>query len=793
MFLGNWNNMVRTDTIGGNMRVKTLLILILIGLTLSVEAVELSRTGWNLIGICQDINKSEINMTGIEEIQAQDGRSIYTGANAQYSNLNQLEAGYGYWIKGSSGVSFSSGDRAKVLKKPLLRDGWNLMASCENIARADINLTGITEIQSQDGESIYTGNISQYSNLETLFNGYGYWVKGSAGTEFISKRALMVPKKFNYRAINNRGNSVEESYKGYRVRIYADRRQTADDRANHVGVVVILDGNITIPTLNIQESYRGENIVVAVYAESGELIAVSSVVKVSTDSSIIKLNLATNPSGALDESGNFDDNTDSDDKDRNLVFQGLRVFATPLTFDDYRLEAITDTDFNALSLDNQRIVANKLLALLFYGIPKIELDAMIDSGKFISTIKEMLNRPNSDLHRVEEEISKKNKDYHHERRQKIMARLFNLSLGKEYINRWVAYQLTQTIMFSPAYELATVGDTEISNVYNNLVFYMDDEYSMNFITYLHMISNDNWKRFRSPEDNGREMLEIFLYDYNDSHVPRAATALKNWRLDTIDGELDIGLDQNTVPQSLFGVTVTTGLDFYRELVKSEAFLHGVIKRLVEFYFTDYTETKQDEIVALIKSSRPEQFQDILLQIVFSKEFLYNSTKIKSFEETAYHMAKKMSLHDGRHYFIHMDFATIKMGQGAMKYKLGREATVPLDTLSFAYYYNFVRERIMVKSHHNYSDDWGSGWGLKFTSKENPGTDIEEGYVDYLFLATISRLPTFEERATILELSQALITNNRNIDLYYYRNCIALIAMEYISRLSELYIFKAIEE
>ena len=751
--------------------------------TLFGNATELKREGWNLISVCQEINSTDINMTDIQEIQAQNGDSIYTGDWAEYSTLDRLEAGYGYWVKGKRGVDFDSKESPNELISPLKRDGWNLMASCEDTPRADINMSALQEIQSQDGQTIYTGELAQYSNLESLINGYGYWVKGALGTNFTSKRALSIPIGFDYNVINNSGNTIEVSYEGYEIRFYADYSENANAQANHVGVVVKLDDNITVPTVNIQESYRGHNIVVGVY-RGGELVAVSTLTEVDPNSPITAVNISIN---GLDD----DPNTPPDGDDRDSNYQGLPVFATPLKFEDYQLTAITDADFYALSLENQRVIANKLLSLLFYGVPKMELDAMINSGKFISNLKTKIATPNSDIVETEKIVNSKDYSYWEVYMEQSMARLFHLSLGKEYINRWVAYQLTQTIMFSPAYELGTVHISETSNVYNNLVFYMDDEYSMELITYLHMTSNDNWKRFRSPEDNGREMLEIFLFDFNDSDVPKAAIALKNWKLERKDEELVIGLDQNSIPQDLFGTTVTTGFDFYRELVKSDAFLHGVIQRIVNLYFSNYTESKKNEIVNLIESSKPEQFQDILLQIVFSKEFLYNSTRVKSFEETVFHMAKNISFYDSKNYFVYMRSATDNMHQGAMRYKLGRDTAVPIDTLSFAYYYDFVRKRLMGDYRGDTLNDWDSGWGQAFIDKSNPNTDTLQGFVDYIFLATISRLPSNEERTAIIDYCNT--KGYDDMSIYNDRRDVTIVAMEYLSRLSEVYTFKSIKE
>lgn len=154
-----------------------------------LDATELKRDGWNLISACQNVNRTDINMSGIAEIQHQDGRSIYTGAFAAYSNLEQLEAGYAYWIKADAGSYFESGISRSDLVKPLLRTGWNLMAACEDIPKENINLTDIEEIQNQDGNTLYTGKNAPSSNLEQLTYGYGYWVKGDQNRLFPLKDA----------------------------------------------------------------------------------------------------------------------------------------------------------------------------------------------------------------------------------------------------------------------------------------------------------------------------------------------------------------------------------------------------------------------------------------------------------------------------------------------------------------------------------------------------------------------------------------------------------------------------
>ena len=270
---------------------------ILIMATVSGIAVEseqytiLERNGWNLISICADINKSELNMTGIEEIQSQNGLTIYTGAFAEHSNLNTLYAGYGYWIKGQVGISFTSGESRSNLLKPLTRNGWNLMASCEDIPRAGIEMNGISEIQSQNGDTIYTGQYAAQSNLDTLRRGYGYWVYGNKGTEFRSKRGLSIPSEFIYPTINNSNNRVDGSLGEYTIKVFANYEENVSNQSNHTTLAISINDSNESLALQIQGTYRSHDIVVAVYNTSNELVAVSENIYLDSSVSVTAIRL----------------------------------------------------------------------------------------------------------------------------------------------------------------------------------------------------------------------------------------------------------------------------------------------------------------------------------------------------------------------------------------------------------------------------------------------------------------------------------------------------------------------
>ena len=388
-------------------------------------------------------------------------------------------------------------------------------------------------------------------------------------------------------------------------------------------------------------------------------------------------------------------------------------------------------------------------------------------------------------------------------------------LDSYFFKNWVAYILTQTIMFSPAYELSTTHTPNISRVYNRIVTFLNEEAGMRFITYVHMMSEDNWRRFRSPEDNGREMLEIYQLDMDDAHVPIAGKALQNWKLNTDNDTLEVGLNQNTVALDLFGTTIYNGDDFYRELVKSNLFTKGVTKRLVDFFFPETSDAKKQQITESIVSSQPETWQDILLQIVFSEEYLLHNQRAQSAEETFFSLAKKMDYKHRTGTLSYFKESLEDMHQASMKYKLGKIERVPLDTLSFAYYHKFIRNEVLLRRSNpkalNDYDSWSrAGWSDSFISfntfdhDSNNDTASLDALVNYLFKTTTSRAASSEElklfRDHMIESrdGKKLFRYEFNMFVTYddaekqtkrreeNKRNIAFIVLDYISRLDTTY-------
>ncbi len=510
-----------------------------------------------------------------------------------------------------------------------------------------------------------------------------------------------------------------------------------------------------------------------------------------------------------------------DDPKYDIVYKGLNYYRPEMPHTEYVLEQFSDSDFNKLSLADRRKVADKLLATLFYGYPPHALQEKITSGNFLCSIRQGMRNETNNMVFVEEEIRNDDHYYHSNWSPNeifdILARFYVMEdLDKNFLHNWISYILTQTIMFSPAYELDSSHYPNVASVYNWLVFDMNDDVGMRYSTYLHMASSDNWRRFRSPEDNGREMLEIYTFDFDDTNVPKSAKTLQNWYLDDDNDTLVIGLNQNTIAQDLFGTTVTTGFDFYRELVKSDGFISGSVQRLVDFFFTDNDSTSKAQITDQIIASNPETWQDILLQIVFSKEFLLHTSRAKSAEELLYSLVRKLEYKHNKYGPYYFHYALIDMNQASMKYKLGKLERTPLDTLSFANYHQYIRETILRKSvscwedyENNYEEWWAFGWRPQLLGDDrflflitDPETTLTS-FVSYLFELLIQRLPTNEE----LEMFKTHMLNEARDDYagwssdldgfsdgcrYYGREYAARAIMDYISRLSELYTFQEVQ-
>ena len=478
---------------------------------------------------------------------------------------------------------------------------------------------------------------------------------------------------------------------------------------------------------------------------------------------------------------------------------------------------LTDEEFNKLTETDRIYVAKKLYATLFKGRGLPELREEVNSGSFMSDFRKLLatevaqpdldkiEKPDEELFRDDtgggDAITRKKG----EADRVVISRMIYTKLGKSYYSDWMAFKLNQTILLSPGWEVDTMimFPRFILNNFDRLREWINEDRPIKEIVKDHMVSKENWARFRSPEDNGREMPEIWLYDFDDSHVPLAAKALKNWKFYTyyerpydkyvfVNG---VGDEENNETVYLLGRALRTGDDFFDAVVNNDHFIPTVVDRIVGRFFPTFSPERKAEITQAIVATQPKTFKEIFDAILFSKAYLLESDKVKTVEETVYSLIDTLDFTMGAYTISSIDGALHNMNQSIMTYKLGRDDKVPTDTISMNYYAKLVRELVLANTDDsaNYPDDNGVDM-LKMAERYDHSS--VEAFVNDMFLDVLGR------NATPLEL-ETLVDHFKNTEIGYLSTNLAdlseptcqkymtMIVYDYMSRLTELYQYRKV--
>ncbi len=461
--------------------------------------------------------------------------------------------------------------------------------------------------------------------------------------------------------------------------------------------------------------------------------------------------------------------------------------------------ALSETEYDKLTPEKQYQVANKLSATLYKGVPASDFfdfsrgvnELKVDAGRdYISDTREALSSRivNKDyyLNAISSRYSLSNEG--RAITAEPLATIREYPISRELFESWMAYTLANTILFSPAEEIDSADHIDVQRIYDGLTKALSEDASIRDIILVHQKSQANWRRFRSPEDNTREMIEIYLGLFDrDADVPKASIACRNWYLTDDNDGYQLIIDHseaNTEPQLVLGQYVTSCEDFYSVIASHPLVIPRITTFLVDRFFPNFSSQKRAEIVKDIVSTNPVRFHDIFLPIIFSKEYLLNNEKPKSFEETFFNLAERTQWENQKRFLDELvntdlgddDPNLSKMGQPAMRLKLGRFKDQPLDSLSFATYHGAVRDRVLVIN----SNDWGS-WGNNFTSYGDY-FDLEE-YIQYLFISVTSRKATSKEIETLVSVIDAENETNRTNQ--------TKIVLDYISRLPEIYYYNKV--
>jgi len=401
---------------------------------------------------------------------------------------------------------------------------------------------------------------------------------------------------------------------------------------------------------------------------------------------------------------------------------------------------LTKSQYDALSNEQKYQVANKLMGTMFKGVPVSDFfditagmsNLQLKQGRnFLSNTKTALSHNldtddrevydviidgySATTNNPDDNISAKYSFDGSRSKQLPMARMYEYPVSKDMFDHWIAYVLTNTILFSPAEEIDSASIYDVNKVYNKLLADLHENKTIRQIVARHQRTQENWRRFRSPEDNTREMIEIYLGLFDrDEDVPRAAIACQDLYLtDQNEGyELVSTGFMNTRPQYVLDTFVTTCNDFYDVVASHPLLIPRVTTVLVEYFFFTRTSEERLKIVSDIVAGNPQTFQDVFKSILFSKEYLLNTERPKSIEENYFSTAHQLKYEPASNIFRNMTSNTNgmsfkQMGWPVMSLKLGRFTGVPTNAYSFANYHKTLHNNLMLDN-----GRWDEGLGAR---------------------------------------------------------------------------------
>ncbi|MBX2878538.1 MAG: hypothetical protein KTR32_01340 [Granulosicoccus sp.] len=409
---------------------------------------------------------------------------------------------------------------------------------------------------------------------------------------------------------------------------------------------------------------------------------------------------------------------------------------------------LSDSAFAAMSVDQQYQVTNKILGTLYKGVSVADFYDLSNglssasNTQSLNQLRQQLLTPLPDAQRsaldlmivgdpdAEDDetgtlVRAAFKFDDNRPRQMPLARMYSYPLSRDLFSQWMAWHLANSILFSPAEEIDSADMTDVQNLFRRLVLSIMDGRSIRDMVATHQRSVENWRRFRSPEDNTREMMEIYLGLFeNDAEVPKASQACRDLYLtDERDGYKLAYTDfPNDEPQLVLGTYVLNCGDFYDVVASHPLLIPRVTSILVDYFFADRNADERLALTESIAASNPVRFEDIFLAILFSQAYLLDTERPASFEETYLGMASRLRWEAHRDVFRGMTGGRgglsrtymAEMGWPTMSLKLGRIAEVPADALSFANYHKALRETLMLDRYH-----WRTQLGLNKPEAPEP--------------------------------------------------------------------------
>ncbi len=328
--------------------------------------------------------------------------------------------------------------------------------------------------------------------------------------------------------------------------------------------------------------------------------------------------------------------------------------------------ALSQSEFNSLPPEQQYQVASKLYGTFFRGISAedfFDLNAgttslQPKSSNFLLETREKLKTalPIEKLDEVTtlidglDEEGNPDRDeakylFHTDTRPDVNQRAIQIPLAriKEYpVSRdlyvqWMAYFLSNTIMYSPAIEMETADALDAANMFSFLSSKIKDKQSVSAMVRANLPSLARWRVSRSSENHALEAYELYLglFETEEDSV-KGGIACKDFYL--TDEAADYIISNtgfvNTEPQLILESSfVTTCNDLYDVIAGHPLIMPRAVEVLVNYIFSGRSREDRVAIINSITSSGVETYEDIFTAMIFSREYLLNTERPRSFEES----------------------------------------------------------------------------------------------------------------------------------------------------------------
>ncbi|MBA3581387.1 MAG: hypothetical protein H0W44_02925 [Gammaproteobacteria bacterium] len=509
---------------------------------------------------------------------------------------------------------------------------------------------------------------------------------------------------------------------------------------------------------------------------------------------------------------------------------------------------MTDAEYASLTPEQQYQVARKLNGAMFKGVPvesffsgsatttgtrSLARAATVNDAKYLTNMRSALRTlvPNYQNDAVITEISgvdaqgnpipggaKYNFSYDpnndtndYSARETPLAFIYEYPVSRDAFVHWMAWFLSNTIMFSPALEMESTDINDGFNNYERLYTGLKNKQSVRQIIRSHLPTLSRWRVSRSAENHFLEAAELYLGLFDTKEDSRkGGIACKNYSLTGDDDGYQLrgtGI-RNTVPQIVFGAYYIVDCeDVYDMIAGHPLVIPRVTEIIVNSLMAESTNDVRQAMIQSIAGSNPETFEDIFKAVLFSRQYLLYTERPKSFEENYFSLLGtfKWNPDVGTGGDTNRDvFRNLASNQGnaiylgdmswaPMEYKIGRQAETPMDALSFANYHKAVREQLL-RQINNYNrriiyTDNGS------QLRSNIAVMTPEQYLNFLFLSALTRSALPVEQTDLFNIFVARgwtqqVNGQLRIRTGNYGD-VARLTFDYISRLPEFYYFPAI--